>query len=180
MLILYNLDYYKTRLIVTYKSIFSFIKHPLIDKFFLYKVLMTWHEICHSLSALIFATISRQHVLVNQTGRVTICGILIENNALIFLGKEQTSISNHSRHYVKGLDNSTPERVILETSPFPSSTGPAARQFLHPFSTLDNPSPILFPLAPPFHPQPFTHRVSRRARELSSDSLTKCRFPSFP
>lgn len=126
------------------------------------------HKVLDFTSALRFSLGSYIHGRIRTTrccqlgGQVTVCGILIESNALIFLCKEQPSTSNHSRRYVKGLDNSTPEsysklrRFLLRDQPRRSFLFPpllATRQSLatpFPLVPLSRPhlSPFVLPNAP--------------------------------
>lgn len=108
--------------------------------------------------------------------RVIFCGIPIESKASIFPARSSLRPRSTRDAYVKGLDNSTPEsysklrRFLLRGQAAPLLV-------LFPFPPLDDPSPPYFPL---LRPPTLTFHPPGRARELPSDSLTKCRFPSFP
>lgn len=109
-------------------------------------------------------------------GRVIFCGIPIESKASILPARSSLRPRSTRDAYVKGLDNSTPEsysklcRFLLRGQAAPLLV-------LFPFPPLDDPSP---PYSPLLRPPTLTFHPPGRASELPSDSLTKCRFPSFP
>ena len=146
----------------------------LINFFFIEKA-----HILYILSRFLYSRQDQDNALLSIRRGELPCGIPIKSNAPIFPARSSLRPRSTRDAYVKGLDNSTPEsysklRRFLLRKP--------GRAVARPFSIPATRRSLatLLSLAHVLPPSPFTLHAPDASRELPSDSLTKCRFPSFP